>query len=94
MDDAVDRLGRAGIVRAIQVNRPVHGSDRLATDRANLTGHVIGHSICRTLFLINHRDFRDDITGLMQHNGIADADVKIFDEIRVVQRSTFNTGSG
>ena len=94
MDDAVDRFGGACIVRAIQVHRPVYGSDRLATDRANLTGHVIGHSICRTLFLLDHGNLRDDVTGLVQNNGVTDTDVKIFDEIRVVQSSTFNTGSG
>ena len=37
MDDAVDRLGGACIVRAIQVHRPVHRRDRLAADRTNLT---------------------------------------------------------
>ena len=30
----------------------------------------------------------------MQHNGIADTDIQSFDEIRIVQCSTLNTGSG
>ena len=75
MDDAVDRLGGACIVRTIQVHRPVHRRDRLAADRTNLTGHVIGHGICRTFFLLDHGNLRDDITGLMQHNGIADTEM-------------------